>query len=134
MNKTGVFSVNRKIYYYDTDCGGVVYYGNYLKFLEEARTEFLANKGVSVNELTKQGVWFVVSRQELDYRHPAYYADILTIETKLNRISAVRMEFEYELKNQSGVILSFAKTTLVCVNKNFKPRAIPEDVRGRFIV
>ena len=120
-----------KIYYHHTDCGGVVYYANYLKFLEEARTEYLAEKGVSVKDYAERGTLFVVARQEIDYKLPAYYADILEINTRISNVSGVRMEFDYEIKNQNNKIICLAKTILVCIDKNFKPKAIPEEIRER---
>jgi len=120
-----------KIYYHHTDCGGVVYYANYLNFLEEARTEFFAERGVSVKELAREGVLFVVSRQEIDYELPAFYGDTLDIDTRINNISGVRVEFEYEIKNQHHQVVSKAKTILVCVNSAFKPKALPEEIRRK---
>lgn len=118
-----------KIYYHHTDCGGVVYYANYLKFLEEARTEFLADRGVSVNELTKQGSLFVVARQEIDYKLPAFYADTLDITTHISEVGRVRVVFDYEIRNQNSQVVSQAKTILVFVDKDLKPKIIPEEIR-----
>lgn len=118
-----------RIYYHHTDCGGVVYYANYLKFLEEARTEFFAERGVSVKDLSEAGTLFVVSRQEIDYKLPAFYGDTLQIETRISNIFGVRIEFDYEIKNQNNQIVSKAKTILVCVDKNLKPKVIPEEIR-----
>jgi acyl-CoA thioester hydrolase len=118
-----------KIYYHHTDAGGVVYYANYLKFLEEARTEYLADRGVSVKELVDKGILFVVARQEIDYKLPAYYADTLKIDTRITDISAVRINFENEIKNQHNQVVAKAKTVLVCVDKLLKPQAIPEEIR-----
>ena len=120
-----------KIYYHDTDCGGVVYYSNYLKFLEEARTEFFAEKGLSINELAHNGVLFVVARQEIDYKSPAVYGDILDIETNIAEISAVKIIFEHQIHNQNNQLITKAKTILVCVDKNLKPGAIPEEIRNK---
>ncbi len=118
-----------KIYYHHTDCGGVVYYANYLSFLEEARTEYLAEKGVLVKELADQGTLFVVARQEIDYKFPAFYGDTLQINSKITNIGGAKIEFEYEIKNQNGQTNSKAKTILVCVDANLKPKAIPDQVR-----
>ena len=118
-----------KIYYHHTDCGGVIYYANYLKFLEEARTEFLAERGVLIKQLAEAGVSFVVLRQEIDYKSPAFYADTILINTRLMSISRVKIEFAYEIKNQSGKIICTAKTVMACVNKSLKPRAIPQETR-----
>ncbi len=117
-----------KIYYHHTDSGGVVYYANYLKFLEEARTDFLSDKGVSVKELADRNILFVVARQEIDYLRPAFYADTLNINTKISKVTGVRIEFEYEIENQDNQVIAKAKTILVCVGKDFKPHPIPEEI------
>jgi len=116
------------IYYHDTDCGGVVYYANYLKFMEEARTEFFAQRNSSIKELADSGTMFVVARQEIDYKFPAKYADELDIQTRVGDVSRVRIEFLHEIYNQDKQIIVKAKTLLVCVDKNLKPQAIPEDL------
>ena len=123
--------MKKKIYYYDTDCGGVVYYANYLKYLEEARTEFLEERGILVKDLIEQGTFFVVARQEIDYKLPARYADVLEIETRLTDTSGVRANFEYEIRNQNNQTVAKAKTVLVFVDINLKPKLIPEEVRRK---
>lgn len=125
--------MKKRIYYYDTDCGGVVYYGNYLKFLEEARTEYLEERGVSVKELMDQGILFVVHRQEIDYKYPSFYGNILDIRTWIKEISSVRIEFEYEIKNQDGRLVSKAKTAMVCVGPDLQPKTIPEEIKTRIL-
>jgi acyl-CoA thioester hydrolase len=118
-----------KIYYHHTDCGQVVYYARYLEFLEEARTEYLAGRGIFIKDLVSQGILFVVGRQEIDYKSPAFYADTLAIDTKVTDISRVSMEFTHEIKNQHNRLIAQAKTILVCVDKRFKPKTIPEEIR-----
>ena len=118
-----------RIYYHDTDCGGVVYYANYLKYLEEGRTEFFEQRGISIKKLAQEGTVFVVARQELDYKAPAYYGDILEIDTRLANVSRVRMELDCKVENQEGKTVCLAKTTLACVGRDFKPKALPEEVR-----
>ncbi len=120
-----------RIYYHHTDCGGVVYYANYLKFLEEARTEFLEERGISIKDLSRQGILFVVARQEIDYKSPAFYGDTLQIDTRLTNISRVKLEFEYEIRNQDKKIICLAKTIMVCIDSSFKPQIIPDDIRER---
>lgn len=122
-----------KIYYHHTDCGGVVYYANYLKFLEEARTEFLLEKGVSIKDLSKSGVLFAVIRQEIDYKSPAFYADTLNIDTRISNTSKVKIEFEHQIKNQQDKIICQARTLLACVDANFKPLPIPEEIRNKIV-
>jgi acyl-CoA thioester hydrolase len=123
--------MKKRIHYHDTDCGGVVYYGNYLKFLEEARTDFLEGIGLSVKALMDQGVLFVVRRQEIEYKHPAVYGDMLDIKTWIKEVSAVRIQFAYEINNQNGQLLSKAVTDMVCVGKDFKIRELPPELREK---
>jgi len=121
--------MKQRIYYHHTDCGGVVYYANYLNFLEEARTEYFALKNSSIKQLVDSGTLFVVSRQEIDYKFPATYGDELDIQTQVGEISGVRIEFLHEIYNQNKRLIIKAKTILVCVDRSFKPQAIPEDLR-----
>ena len=126
--------MQKRIYYHDTDCGGVVYYANYLKYLEEARTEFLEERGIFIQELARQDTLFAVVRQEIDYKAPAFYADILEVRAKLANISPVKLEYAQEIKNQHGKIICVAKTVLACVDKNLKPKPIPEEIRKKLTV
>lgn len=125
--------MKKRIYYHDTDCGGVVYYANYLKFFEEARTEYFASKSASIKQLSDSGIMFVVARQEVDYKFPAKYGDELDITSSIAATSGVRIDFLHEIYNQDKQIIVKAKTTLVCVDKNLKPQAIPEDLRKKII-
>jgi len=123
--------MNVRIHYHHTDCGGVVYYGTYLQFLEEARAEALEASGVSVQSLRERGVQFVVYRQEIDYKHPAFYGDVLDVRCWILGFSGVRIEFGYEIKNQNGRLVSRAKTVLVCVNRHLEPQAPPDDAAAK---
>ncbi len=123
--------MQKKIYYHDTDSGGVVYYANYLKFLEEARTEAMREAGLEIKTLAQNGILFVVRRQEIDYKSPAFYGDMLDIHTWVSAISAAQITFEAGIKNQDGQLLSAAKTFLVCVDSHLKPQAIPQDLKDK---
>jgi acyl-CoA thioester hydrolase len=120
--------VKVRIYYHDTDCGGVVYYANYLKYLEEARSEYLEARGLIVREMLAQGIGFVVARQEIDYKYPSFYGDTLEIKTRVTEASLTRVNFEYDIVNQDGKLIASAKTVLVFVDKTLKPKRIPEEV------
>ncbi len=119
------------IYYHHTDCGGVVYYANYLNFLEEARTEYFAQKNASIKQLADSGTMFVVAHQEVDYKFPAVYADELDIQTQVGEVTGVRIEFLHEIYNQNKRLIVKARTILVCVDKSLKPQAISEDLRKK---
>lgn len=119
--------MQKRIYYHDTDCGGVVYYANYLKYLEEARTEYMETRGLSIKELSDKGILFVVRRVDIEYKSPAHYADILDISTKLGKVKNVSFEFLQEIKLGDKLLIS-AATTLVCIDKNFRPCAMSDEL------
>ncbi len=120
--------MKKRIFYHDTDCGGVVYYGNYLKYLEEARTEYMEEKGISLRKLMDDGIWFAVKRQEIEYRAPARYGDELEIKTALKEATAYRLVFLCDTYNQDGVLLNKAVTELVCVDRNMKLAEMPAEI------
>lgn len=122
-----------RIYYHHTDCGGVVYYANYLKFLEEARTELLEKKGLFIKDLAGKDILFVVARQEIDYKAPAFYGDILSVKAKAKEVGAARIEFEQEIRNQDDKVISSARTIMVCVDRNLRPKQIPEDIKASLL-
>ena len=122
--------MQKTIFYHDTDCGGVVYYGNYLKFFEEARTLYMAQKGFSIPDLMKRGLYFVVARQEVDYKFPVRYADVINIDTKVTEKSDIRIVFENTITNQHGRLCTKGKTTLVCINAQGMPTPMGADVKN----
>lgn len=87
-----------RIYYEDTDCGGVVYYANYLKYFERARTHYLDERGLSVAALLKDGTQFMVVHAELDYRSPARYGETLAIETTLTETGKATLTFAHVIR------------------------------------
>ncbi len=122
------FTIEKKIYYHDTDCGGVVYYANYLKYLEEARTEYLILKGIELPKLAEKHIWFVVARVEIDYKAPACYQDKLTVSARVEEARMATIKFFQEI-TRGDVLIARATTTLVCIDKDFKPIALPEEVK-----
>ncbi len=121
--------MKKTIYYHDTDCGNVVYYANYLKFFEEARTIFMAEKGFSVPDLMKRGLYFVVARQEVEYKFSVRYADVIDVSTRVLEISDIKIVFENIITNQNGRLCTKGKTTLVCVNAQGIPTPMGADVK-----
>ena len=114
-----------KIYYEDTDCGGVVYYANYLKYFERARTQYLEERGLSVAGLMKEGTVFVVVHAEVDYRSPARYGDHLIIETVVSGMTAASLTFSHiirERKSQRVVVEGSAR--LASVNGSGKVKRL----------
>lgn len=122
------FTINKKIYYHDTDAGGVVYYSNYLAYFEEARTEHLLSIGIDIKKLIKRGIFFVVANVEITYKKPAGYADELTITSQIEKIKSASLIFSHQVKRNS-VLLAECRTVLVLVNTNFKPTSFPRDIK-----
>lgn len=117
-----------KVYYEDTDAGGVVYYGNYLRYMERARTEFLLDNGIDVSELHNRGYFFPVTHVDIYYRRPARLGEIIEITTEINEARNASVV----LKNQvfrSGTLLVEAFVTLVCIDRNGRPRRLPESFK-----
>ncbi|MFA5157108.1 MAG: thioesterase family protein [Candidatus Omnitrophota bacterium] len=123
--------MKKRIYYHDTDAGGVVYYANYLKYMEEARTEFFEQRGIFIRELAASGTLFVVARQEIDYKLPAFYGDILDISTAITAVTTAKIEFSHETRNQNNQLVNTAKAVMVCVDTAIKPKAIPEELKKK---
>lgn len=124
-----------RIYYEDTDAGGVVYYANYLKFFERARTDFLRALGISQSELSqKENLVFVVRKCEVEYVFPARLDDEIEVSVKVKKISAASISMEQKM-TKSEKILSTLNIDLVCVAAdNFKPKKIPENIKNIFDV
>jgi acyl-CoA thioester hydrolase len=121
-----------RIYYEDTDCGGVVYYANYLRYFERSRTEYLESKGVFVKECVPLGFFFVVAHQDIDYKAPAYYADVLSIETKISKLALASITFDYIVRNKkANQLIVTASTIMACVNKDIQPIKIPREIREK---
>ena len=91
-----------RIYYEDTDCGGVVYYANYLKYFERARTHYLEERGLSVARLMEEGTIFVVVHAEVDYRSSARYGDWLVIETVISDMTPASFTFSHVIRERES--------------------------------
>jgi acyl-CoA thioester hydrolase len=126
-----------RIYYEDTDCGGVVYYGNYLKYFERARTQYLEERGLSVARLMKEGTVFVVVHADVDYRSPARYDDRLSIETVVSDMTAASFTFSHvirERESQRVVVEGSARLAATDGNGKVKrlDKALVTVLRSRF--
>ena len=114
-----------RIYYEDTDCGRVVYYANYLKYFERARTQYLEERGVSVAWLMKEGTVFVVVHAEVDYRSPAHYGDRLIIETGVSDMTAASFTFSHVIRErESQRVVVEGSVRLAAVNGSGKVKRL----------
>ena len=123
--------MEKQIYYHDTDAGGVVYYSNYLKYMEEARTEYLENRGLSVKILQERGLLYAVRKCSVSYRSPARYGDKLFCDAQLKKVTAAQMIFDQKIYNkETDQLLVESEVSLVCLSLDFKPTQIPEDLKN----
>ena len=115
-----------RIYYEDTDCGGVVYYANYLKYFERARTHFLEEHGLSVSDLIQQGTEFRVTKAELAYRSAAIHGETLVVDTTVHADRRISITFSHRIRERTSQRLVVeGSATLVTVNSRGKIKRIP---------
>ena len=115
--------------YAETDQMGVVYYGNYPQYLELGRVEWLRSIGFTYKAMEEEGIMMPVVSLQIQYKKPALYDELITIRTKLKELPSTKIEFDYEILNEKGELLSTANTVLVFVDaKTFRPVRCPEKV------
>jgi len=122
-----------RVYYEDTDAGGIVYYANYLKFFERARTEWLREIGINQEFFLQQKLGFVVRKVEMDNLASARLDDLLEVNSSIVNLKRASLVFQQQIVNQAQQLLCTANVRIACVdfNKN-KPCAIPESILGAF--
>lgn len=127
------FSWPVRVYWEDTDAGGVVYYANYLKFLERARTEWLSHLGLEQDQLAADaGVVFVVRRVEADYLKPARFNDRLLVRCTLAELGRASLSMYQQVLRGADVLLN-AQVKVACVERaGFRPARIPAFVSQAF--
>ncbi|MBU2791062.1 MULTISPECIES: tol-pal system-associated acyl-CoA thioesterase [Acidithiobacillus] len=122
-----------RVYYEDTDHGGVVYHANYLRFMERARTEMLRTLGFSLDALERdEGVVFAVRRAALDYIAPARFNDLLDVLTRIHRQSPLRTFFTQEVRCERGLLCRGDIEVVSLSADSFRPTPIPKAVRMAF--
>ena len=130
MSKT--FRLPIRVYYEDTDAGGIVYYANYLKFMERARTEWLASLGFELPELERvEDIVFVVHRVEIDFRRPARLRERLDATLTLLELKRARMQVAQDVA-RGDEVLTHARVMLACLTRGtLRPTRIPADLHER---
>lgn len=119
-----------RVYYEDTDLAGIVYYANYLKFIERARSEWVRTLGLDQAQLKAEtGVVFAVRHLTADYLSPAKFDDVLTITTQVLKTSGARMALDQRVLRR-GVLLFDARVTLVAIGANGAPARLPKTLRS----
>lgn len=121
--------LQNKIYYHDTDCGGVVYYSKYLEHLEEGRTEMLITKGINVTEYLVKDFMFVIAHIDVKYKASAHHGDIIKIYSSIDKVGNTSIHFSQTIKRDDTVLVQ-AQTVWVYVDKKtLKPVPVPDEFR-----
>jgi len=128
MSTTG-FLYKARVYYEDTDAGGVVFYANYLKFMERARTEWLRDLGFEQDQLMQDhGIVFAVTHVHMDFLKPAKFNDLLNVSVQLLQLGRASIVVHQEIYRENE-LLNRADIKLACVDKDtFTPQRIPESI------
>lgn len=133
-----IFTWPVRIYWEDTDAGGVVYYANYLKFMERARSEWLRSLGFEQGPLKEHaGIILVIAHIDVSYRHPARYGDLLQVTTKLLEAGRASLRFEQHIYRDlvGGELLVEGRARAACVDPNsFKPKPLPKNIAEKLSI
>ena len=119
-----------RVYYEDTDAGGVVFYANYLRFMERARTEWLRNVGFEHEQLINEhGLIFAVKSVSIDYKKPGRLDDLLTVTSSLLKYRGASITFQQSIKNEKDELLTQAEIKVACLNAStLKASPMPEEL------
>lgn len=123
-----MFAWQQRVYIEDTDMGGIVYYANYLKFMERARTEWLRQLGFSQQALSEQDCLFVVQSLQLDYQRSARLDDELRITVQVQKLGRASMTIEQQVFNGEQLLCQ-GTVRVACIQTNGKPRSMPSDIQ-----
>jgi len=118
-----------KIYYEDTDAGGVVYYANYLRYMERARTEFLLEKGIDIARYHDKGYLFAVVHVDINYKKPARLGENIEVTTEVTEKSHVTITLRQDVF-RGDTLLVGAIIKLACINKEGKLQRLPEEFKS----
>lgn len=134
QNEAQPFIFRCRVYYEDTDAGGIVYYVNYLKFMERARTECLRSLGFAQSQLAGENLLFVVHSAEARYRSPARLDDEILVTAEVMELNRASLRFRQQVRRATDeALLCEGQFVVACVRAdNLKPRAIPEALRAAF--
>jgi acyl-CoA thioester hydrolase len=121
-----------KIYYQDTDAGGVVYFANYLKLFEKSWFEYLLSIGISLPDWEKQGAFVLVKNVVLDLLDKAQYGEELETRTSVSEVKNAQFTLTHAVF-RNGKAITRGETLMVCVDATVKPRRIPEDFKKRLL-
>ena len=128
MTQAPLYTHPVRVYWEDTDAGGIVFYANYLKFFERARTEWLRSMGFGQQQLRdEQGAMFVVIETQVRYKQPARLDDLIDVTVQLGKTGPVALTLVQQALRQDGTVMAEGSIRIACVDAGtFRPRAIPK--------
>lgn len=129
-----IHKMDLRIYYQDTDAGGIVYHSNYLDYAERARSEFLRDVGLPVNDLLERDVAFVIKKAELTYKSPARLDDLLTVHTSIGDIKGASMIMNQTIKRGDTDLVEIVLQVVFVSPKTMAPIRIPADLKEKFML
>ena len=131
----GAHHLTQRVYYEDTDFSGAVYHARYLHFMERARTDYLRCLGVAQStlfETSDEGLAFMVHRMEIDFKAPARMDDVVTVVTRTEKAGGAKMVLQQEIRRAEQLLI-VAKVVIAVVNRNGRPRRLPDDLAWQFL-
>lgn len=131
----GTHLLMQRVYYEDTDFSGAVYHARYLHFMERARTDYLRCLGVEQSTLfdtSDEGLAFMVHRMEIDFKAPARMDDVVTVITRTEKAGGAKMVLQQEIRRADQLLIA-AKVVIAVVNRNGRPRRLPDDLARQFL-
>ncbi|MDO1582056.1 tol-pal system-associated acyl-CoA thioesterase [Rhizobium oryzicola] len=135
LQDDGSHRLVQRVYYEDTDFSGLVYHARYLHFLERGRTDYLRCLGCEQSQLVsvdEEGLVFVVHRMEIDFKSPARMDDVLDVTTRTEKAGGAKMVIQQEIR-RGEVLLIQAKVVIAVINRNGRPRRLPETLAEAFL-
>ncbi len=129
-----IHKMDLRIYYQDTDAGGIVYHSNYLDYAERARSEFLREVGLPVNVLLERDVAFVIKKAELTYKSPARLDDLLTVHTSIGEIRGASMVMHQIVKRGDTDLVDIVLQVVFVSPKTMAPIRIPANLKEKFVL
>ena len=117
-----------RVYYEDTDCGNVVYYANYLRYMERSRTEYLRERGIDLAEWRDRGITFVVVEANIRYRSSARYDDLLDVASTISELTSASVTFATTIHRTKGPMLVKGSVRLACIDASGHVKRIPDAI------
>lgn len=127
-------NIKHRVYYYETDKMGRVYHSNFLNWMEEARTEYMREKGHNYKKMEEDGIIMPISEIKINYFSAVEYDDLVNIEIWIEELSRVKVRFMYEFSNsETGIKYASAESTNIFANKEGRPSRIPKEMMDAFL-